>query len=83
MDWGKVQLSGGDEGRSAVYNLGTADNRQHTLNEDRYGVGQGFATLYIRGQATSFDQDDAMPAWEEYTNPTLKTWRWMQIKAEK
>jgi len=83
VDWGKVQLSGGDKGQSAVYDFGSVANRLHTLSEDRYGAGQGSTTLYIRGQATSFNQDDVGPAWEEYASAVSKTWQWMQIKAEK
>ena len=82
-NWGKIQLSSGERGHSAVYDFGDETNRYHTLEENRYGVGQGDATLYIRGQAGTFNQDDVDPAWEEYSGGVWKTWRFMQIRVEK
>ncbi len=51
-----------------------------TISTDRYGTGVGIGAIYIRGQATSFAQDAGSPAWEVYTVPTAKTWRWIQVK---
>jgi len=57
-NWGKLQLSGNDEARSAVYDFSNANNRGYRLTENEYGSGQGDATLQIRGSADSFEQDD-------------------------
>lgn len=80
-DWGKLQLSLNDEGRSDVYDFGNVDNRTITVTENRYGAGQGSATLQIRGQAAVFLQDDALPAWENYVAPINHTWRYIQARA--
>jgi len=83
VDWGKIELSGGDKGHSGVYDFGDATNRYHTIVENRYGTGQGLATLYIRGQVAKFAQDEVSPSWEEYTIGVWKDWRFVQIKVEK
>jgi len=82
-DWGKLQLAISAKGLSAVYDFGSAYSKFHTLTENEYGSGQGNATIYIRGQAATFNQDDANPAWEEYTGAISKDWRYMQVKVEK
>jgi hypothetical protein len=82
-DWGKIELDITEEGRSRVYDFGDATEREHTLTEDRYGTGQGTATLQLRGQATIFLQDAASPSWEDYSVPVAKTWRFMQVRAIK
>ena len=80
-DWGKLQLdlNPGEEGRSAVYDTGNAVVRLFTLTENFYGSGAGNAVLQIRGSTTSFNQDDAVPVWEEYTAPISRLWRYVQI----
>ena len=80
-DWGKLQLDlSGEEGRSRVYDLGSATSRKFTVTENRYGAGQNDATLQIRGDANTFDQDDVLPAWENYTVPITRSWRYVQIR---
>lgn len=80
-DWGKLSLQlSGAEGRSAVYDLGSAVSRTFTLTENRYGTGSETATLQIRGDASSFLQDDNLPAWEDYISPVTRTWRYVQIR---
>lgn len=82
VDWGKLKLDynpSGEEGRSAVYDLGSAVTRTYTMTEDRYGSGSGSAVLYIRGSGASFSQDDATPVWEEYTAPVAADWRYVQV----
>jgi len=82
-DWGKLQLAVGAKGLSVVYDFESVSARFHTLTENEYGTGQGDATLYMRGQAATFNQDDANPSWEQYTGQVSKDWRFMQVKAEK
>jgi len=62
--------------------LGSVKNRIIVLTRDKYGSGSGSITIYIRGQATSFNQDDGSPAWEEYTVQVKKDWRFIQTKVE-
>jgi hypothetical protein len=81
-DWGKLKLDldPGEEGRSTVYDLGSAVSRKFTLTENRYGTGTGDAALQIRGDSNLFDQDDVTPDWESYTTPISRTWRYVQIR---
>lgn len=79
--WGKLELDVGEEGRSAVYDLGAAGEYIYTLTENRYGTGEGTATLQYRGHVdTAFNQDDALPAWNDYTIPFTVTWRYIQVR---
>ena len=81
-DWGKMTLDlSGEEGRSAVYDLGSSRARTLTLTENRYGSGTETAQLQIRGHnTTTFSQDDVSPAWENYYSPTSRAWRYIQIR---
>lgn len=79
-DWGKLKLVSGEEGRSAVYNIGTTGTYIFTLEENRYGSGTGTATLQIRGDTTSFSQDDVVPTWENYTVPISRYWNYTQVR---
>jgi hypothetical protein len=82
VDWGKLKLDLlGQEGRSAVYDLGAAATRKFTLTENRYGTGAETATIQIRGDTSSFAQDDVTPAWETYTAPASKGYRYVQVRA--
>jgi len=82
-DWGKLSLQlSGAEGRSAVYDHGSAVSRKYTLTENRYGTGAEDAILQIREDTVSFLQDDVLPAWEDYTVPVSKTWRYVQVRLE-
>jgi peptidoglycan/xylan/chitin deacetylase (PgdA/CDA1 family) len=82
VDWGKLKLDLlGQEGRSAVYDLGAAATRKFTLTENRYGSGAESATIQIRGDTSSFLQDDGLPAWETYTTPVSKGYRYVQARA--
>lgn len=82
-DWGKLKLdlNPGEEGRSAVYDLGSAVSRTFTLTENRYGTGEEHATLQIRGSATTFTQDSTAIEWEPYNGAVVKTWRYVQVRA--
>jgi lysophospholipase L1-like esterase len=81
-DWGKLKLDlSGEEGRSAVYDHGSVATRTYTLTENRYGTGAESAILQIRGDTSSFLQDDATPAWETYSAPVSHAWRYVQIRA--
>jgi len=82
-DWGKLQLVDGEEGRSAVYDMGSAMSLVWIVTENRYGTGQGWADLQIRGDTNPFNQDDALPNWENYTVPILRTWRYVQVRESK
>jgi len=82
-DWGKVQLAVGASGHSGVYDFGTATSRLITVTEDKYGAGQGSATVQIRGQAAIFGQDDGAPSWENYSGIMFRDWRYIQVRATK
>jgi len=83
-DWGKLQVSITEEGRSAVYDFGNDDSRTYTLTENRYGSGQGDATLQIRGDTSLFAQDDGEPPnWTTYSSPTTQSWQYVQIREVK
>ena len=80
--WGKLQLGANDEFVSDVKYLGDAVSRLLTLTYDDYSSGSGSGTLYWRGRATIFDQDDdevSGPTWIEYTTPANKDWQYIQI----
>jgi hypothetical protein len=82
VDWGKLKLDLlGQEGRSAVYDLGAVATRKFTLTENRYGSGAESATIQIRGDTSAFVQDDVLPAWETYTAPVSKGYRYVQVRA--
>ena len=84
-EWGKLQLLAGDEFVSPVKDLGSEATRFLIIAMDKYGTGKGSGVLYWRGSSTSFAQDDdeiSGPVWELYTaGGSLKTWRFVQIKA--
>lgn len=80
-DWGKLSLQlSGAEGRSAVYDLGSAKTRTFTLTENRYGTGENDAVLQIRGDTTAFTQDDTVVDWETYAAPIDRGWRYVQVR---
>lgn len=80
-DWGKLKLDlSGEEGRSAVYDLGSAIARTFTLTENRYGTGAESAVLQIRGDASTFTQDSNTIDWETYSSPISRSWRYVQIR---
>lgn len=80
-DWGKLELAVGQEGRSAVLDIGNSYERIYKLTENRYGTGQETATLQIRGDTSSFLQDAGEPPnWETYSTPITRTWRYVQVR---
>jgi len=79
-DWGKMELDIGEQGRSAVYDLGDVAARTFTLTENRYGSGSGTATLQYRTDTSAFVQDDILPAWTTYTVPFAVSCRYVQIR---
>ena len=80
--WGVLSIDTPDEGRSAVYDFGSSTSRTYTLTLNRYGTGSGTPVVQIRGQNTSFNQDDASPSWETYSTPVAKTWRYVQVRID-
>jgi hypothetical protein len=82
-NWGKLELNGGEEGRSLVYDFGNSILRTFTLTENKYGTGQGSALLQIRGSDTVFTQDDNVIEWVNYTAPTNQSWRFIQVRTTK
>lgn len=81
-DWGKLSLATGTQGRSKVYDFGDSTSRTYTLTSNRYGVGSGSATLQIRGDTSSFVQDDDVITWENYTVPITRSWRYVQVREQ-
>jgi hypothetical protein len=79
-DWGKLEIDINEQGRSRVYDLGSASDRTHSLTRNRYGTGQGTSTLQIRGSDTLFAQDDELPEWVNYSAPTSQNWRYVQVR---
>ena len=81
-DWGKLKLDyfPGEEGRSAVYDLGSAKVRKFTLTENRYGTGSEDAVLQYRVDTISFLQDDVLPAWTNYSVPFSVNCRYVQVR---
>lgn len=82
-NWGKMELIVGAQGRSRVYDIGNANTRIYTLTPNRYGSGSETATLQIRGDTVSFNQDDASPTWETYTVAISRAWRYVQVREVK
>ena len=81
-NWGELQLGSGEEFVSDVKDMGSVLTRYLILTYDDYASGSGSGTLYWRGQAAGFDPEDneiVGPAWEEYTGPANKTWRYVQV----
>jgi len=80
-NWGKLKLDlSGEEGRSAVYDLGSETTRKFTLTENRYGTGEEDATLQYRTDTSSFAQDDVLPAWTTYSAPFSVNCRYVQVR---
>lgn len=83
-DWGKLELNTGEEGRSRVYDFGSSAGRVITLTQNRYGTGQGTATLQYRGHdSTAFAQDSdevSGPTWQNYSAAVIQTWRYIQVR---
>ena len=82
QDWGILSIDTIDEGRSNVYDFGNSVSRTYTLTLNRYGSGTGTPVVQIRGQNTSFLQDDGSPSWETYSAPVAKTWRYVQVRID-
>ena len=80
VDWGKLEIDTGTEGRSRVYDFSNSNARLYTLTSNRYGTGQGTASLEIRGDTAIFLQDDATPTWEVYVGPIIRNWRYVQTR---
>lgn len=80
-DWGKLSLDySGNEGRSAVYDLGSIGTRTFTLTRNRYGTGTGSATLQYRYSDTTFSQDALTPAWITYNSAVSLSCRYIQVR---
>lgn len=82
QDWGILSIDTDDEGRSNVYDFSNFVSRTYTLTLNRYGSGSGTPVVQIRGQNTSFLQDDVSPSWETYSVPVAKTWRYVQVRID-
>ena len=79
-NWGKLTLDVTEQGRSKVYDMSESASRTVTLTENRYGTGQGTATLQYRISDSLFAQDDVDPAWSNYTAPFSGTFRYVQVR---
>jgi len=69
-----------DEGRSRVYDFGASILTKITITENRYGTGQGTATIQYRVSDVLFAQDDINPNWTTYTTPAVETFRYIQVR---
>jgi hypothetical protein len=83
VNWGKIQLSSGEEGRSLVYDLGMIEQRLITITENRYGTGQGIAVLQYRCSDTVFLPTDNVLSWTNYTGIFSSIFRFIQVRATK
>lgn len=81
-DWGKLRLEIGEEGNSRVYNLGPGF-KAISLTRNVYGTGNGTSTLQIRGSNSYFTRNAGTPSWENYTAPTNKNWKFLQVRENK
>jgi len=81
-DYGMLQLGYSKQARSAVYDTGSAIMRSFVLEVDRYGTGidSSDVMLQIRGDTTSFTQDETLPPWENYIGCIDREWRYVQIR---
>lgn len=79
-DWGRIAIGDGDEVFGPVHDFQTVSTRRYKLLENKYGAGAGLGQVFIRGSAGSFNWNDALPAWETYTGPIVRTWRYVQAK---
>jgi hypothetical protein len=82
-DWGKLELNGGETQYSKVYDHGEAILRQYQLTENKYGTGQGTATVQYRGDTVLFLETDLTPTWTTYTGVFDATYRYIQIRGNK
>jgi hypothetical protein len=80
--WGQLALNLNDIGHSDVIYAGvTGVTRNYTITLNKYGSTYGGSfTTYIRGQETSFAQDDATPSWEVYSGTISRQWAYVQVK---
>jgi hypothetical protein len=79
-NWGSINLESAAIGHSDVRDTGNVNPKTITVTMNKYGVGAGTMTPWIRGQATTFTQDAGSPSWEEYTAPVARTWRYIQLR---
>lgn len=82
-NWGQLDIASGSQGLSNIIDLGAAYTLIFTLTENKYEAGSGTGLLQIRGSTIAFTQDDILPAWEDYTIPVLRTWRYVQARESK
>ena len=80
INWGKLELNGGETQYSKVYDHGSAVLRQYQLTQNKYGTGQGSAVIQYRGSTTAFLATDLTPTWNTYTGVFDATYRYIQIK---
>jgi len=83
-DWGSLKLGsvGSEYAVSEVKEYPDDSEKLFTITLNVYGSGSGNSKISLRGQAASFLWDDVEPSWIEYTGPTTKTWKYVQIKVE-
>jgi len=80
LDWGKVELEGAEIANSNVIDLGSVRAWVVRFTADKYGAGSGSGSIRIRGSTFLFEQDAALPAWGEYTEPEEHNWRYIQVQ---
>jgi hypothetical protein len=81
QSWGIAAVGSSDSLYSPVLFAG-AGTHHFSLLRDFYGSGIGTVSLYIRGDTSSFGQNDGSPAWEAYTGPVDRTWTHVQMRID-
>lgn len=79
-DWGKFIFGPAGTGHGPVKDLLNSNTKVLTVTLNKYGTGSGSPTVYMRGDTSTFNQDDVSPAWAVYTGPTQREWRYVQVK---
>ncbi len=82
QNWGKLEVSESSPVLGSVEDSGTVNNKQFTLQLNKYGTGSGTPATYIRGNTTVFTQHAISPDWETYVGAINRAWRYVQAKLE-
>lgn len=81
--YGQLSVPYGGQARSSVYNWNNNGSKNLIITLNQYQPGSGNGTIWVRGSATEFEQDDNVVPWIIYTGTTPETWQYIQIKVTK